>query len=576
MTSDELASEEERRPVPSGDLTEELHALRVESARLRYELSRLRDRRTVRLALAIGALSSDGPGRAWDALRGRAPRQDVPGPRVVPRRAPFPHLRAVTTGRGELLAGACARTRITPRTGVPVVARDRPDLLLVDEVVGWREGELTELTAAVRAHGGSVVTVGTAAGDAVPTADLHVLRTAAGAHRTGGCADDRPDGPAGGGPGGPAGSDDGEPGILRVPGVVDLSVANPVGLEPLPAHRRDDAGAITLAEARHQPVVVVAEPAAVGIDRCLALLAAGAVLVAGHDRTLAAALVGLDATTSDLVLGPPGQEPTDLATRAATLLGDDELRHRVSVRLRRHVQRHCSTRLALERIVVALDRDRPPSRRISVLLATRRPDRVGQVLADLTAQHHDDLEVVLLPHGDAPLPEAVAAPGLRVQRVPAERPLGAVLDVGLELVTGAYVAKVDDDDRYGSDHLADLVGALEVSGAAIVGRRSHGVYLEDQDRTIRPGPGSEERYENHLPGGTLLLPADTLRATRWRHVPNAVDTELIRSIHLAGGAAYSSHRYGYVRVRHGDHTWAAQDGWDGPASAGFDHTLLEA
>lgn len=557
MTSDELASEEGPTPVPSGDLVAELHALRVESARLRYELSRLRDRRTVRVALAVGALSSDGPRRAWEALRGRAPRQDVPGPQLVPRRAPFPHLRAVTTGPGELLAGACARTRVTPRTGVPVVARDRPDLLLVDEVVGWREGELAGLIAAVRAHGGSVVTVGTAAGDALPRADLHVLRTADGSHPT-------------------AGRGDEQPGSLRIPGAVDLSAAGPVGLAPLPAHRRDDAGAITLAEARNQPVVVVAEPAVVGIDRCLCLLAAGAVLVAGHDRTLAAALEGLDAATSALVLGPPGEGATDREARVAALLGDDELRHRVSVRLRRHVQRHCSTRLALERIVVALDRDRPPSQRISVLLATRRPDRVGQVLADLAAQQHGDLEVVLLPHGDAPLPDAVTAPGLRVQRVAAERPLGAVLDAGLELVTGTYVAKVDDDDRYGSDHLADLVSALEVSGAAIVGRRSHGVYLEDQDRTIRPGPGGEERYENHLPGGTLLLPADTLRATRWRHVPNAVDTELIRSIHLAGGAAYSSHRYGYVRVRHGDHTWAARDGWDGPASAGFDHTLLEA
>jgi len=50
--------------------------------------------------------------------------------------------------------------------------------------------------------------------------------------------------------------------------------------------------------------------------------------------------------------------------------------------------------------------------------------------------------------------------------------------------------------------------------------------------------------------------ADVLRALRWRHVPNAVDTELVRAIHLAGGACYSTHRFGFVRTRHGDHTYA--------------------
>ena len=554
-----------------GDPTGELDALRRENAQLRYELSRLRDRRTVRTALAIGGLRRQGPRRAWEALRGRAPRQDVPGPEVLPWRPPFPYLRAVSTGDGRLLAGACAHSAVTPDTGVPIVLRDRPDLLLVDDVGGWRPAELAELVAATRSQGGAVVTVGAAAEEAWGQADLHVTRTADATHVTGATAAGSPPEVAGAAGAAARGGTH-----LYLPGVVDLLAASPAGADPAPAHRRDDPRAVGLAEARRQPVVVLPEVAALGVDRCLALIAAGAVVVAGHDRRLLDALSGLDPATRELVIAPPGAGAAAREERVDRLLADDDLRNRVAVRLRRAVQQGCSSRVALERIVAALDRGRPAGRRISVLLATRRPERVGQVLADLAAQRHDDIEVVLLPHGDAPLPANVTASGLRVERVSASRPLGAVLDVGLDLVSGDYVAKVDDDDRYGRDHLGDLLGALEISGAGIVGRRSHGVYLEDQDRTVRPRSEHEERYENHLPGGTLLVPADTLRSTRWRHVPNAVDTELIRSVHLVGGSAYSSHRYGYVRVRHGDHTWAGEDGWRGSATDGFDHTLLEA
>ena len=48
-----------------------------EAARLRYELARLQDRRTVRTALALTSLRRHGRGAAWAALTGRLPRLDA-------------------------------------------------------------------------------------------------------------------------------------------------------------------------------------------------------------------------------------------------------------------------------------------------------------------------------------------------------------------------------------------------------------------------------------------------------------------------------------------------------------------
>ena len=534
-----------------------------EAARLRYELARLQDRRTVRTALALTSLRRHGRGTAWAALTGRLPRLDVPGPSRVPGRPPYPHLRVAHTGDGSLVAGAAAAERLDPTGAEVVLDRDRPDLLLIDAIDGFDPDRLRSLATRVREHGGAVVTADPRARDAVDDADLQVVRTDLHTMRTDVAGEEA-------GSSTPPGDDH-----LVVPGAVDVRAWSPVGLDDAtPAHRRNDAGALTLADARRQPVVAVPDVPAIGVRRCLELLAAGAVVVAVDHPELRAALDGLDPTTRDEVLVPAGT----LDASVEALLADDDRRRRSSVRLRRHVQTSLSTRRVVQRIVTTLGIDRAPDERLSVLLASRRPDRVRPVLDALAAQRHADLEVLLLPHGDAPLDDGVADhPVLdRIERVDGSRPLGAVLNVGLDLATGAYIAKIDDDDRYGPDHLSDQLLALHASGAQIVGRRVHAVYHEATDRTVLPPPGGEERFEDHLPGATMVLPADVLRAVRWRHVPRAVDTELVRAIHLDGGAAYTSHRYGFVRVRHTDHTAHGVGEDAGTSVPGSDPSLLEA
>lgn len=515
---------------------------RREAARLRYELARLRDRRTVRAALAVTDLRRAGPRAALAALRGRSPRLDVPGPDRVPLRPVFPHLRAVCTGSGELLASTAIHERITPTTATTTLDRDRPDLLLVDGVRGWTAPELAGLRAAARERGLPVVTLGPEAAAALPDAELRV-----------------------------AGSAPVQGAGLEVGAVVDVRTWSPVGLDDAtPAHLSDEAAVLTPVAARRQPVVAVPEVAAMGHRRCLELLAAGAVVVTGPDARLRAALAGSGG--EDLVIAEHHRE---VEHRVDRLLGDDDLRRRVSVRLRRHVHRHWSTRAALVAITSALGWDAPPDERISVLLATRRPERLVEVAEDLAGQRHVTMELLVLPHGDAPLPDRL--PGVdRVVRVPAERPLGAVLNVGLDAARGRYCAKVDDDDRYGRDHLGDQLLALHHSGAELVGRRVHGIYDEVAGVTLHPDPGGEERFEDHLPGGTLLLEAATLRQVRWRNVPNNVDGQLVRAIHLHGGSVYSGHRYGYIRVRHGDHTYDPRVAWQGSQVPGLDTGLLEA
>jgi hypothetical protein len=101
--------------------------------------------------------------------------------------------------------------------------------------------------------------------------------------------------------------------------------------------------------------------------------------------------------------------------------------------------------------------------------------------------------------------------------------------------------------------------ALDYSGADGVGRWSNETHLVDADVTVAQDLDRQERWAHHLPGATMLVRGDVLRAVRFRRVPRHVDTHLLRSIHAAGGAAYATHRFGFIRRRHGDHTYDPGD-----------------
>ncbi len=204
---------------------------------------------------------------------------------------------------------------------------------------------------------------------------------------------------------------------------------------------------------------------------------------------------------------------------------------------------------------------------VSILLATRRPALLPQALAAVAGQTYPRLELVLALHGNerafAGAERCVAELPLpyRIVPVSGSAPLGAVLNAAVAAAGGALLTKMDDDDRYGADHVWDLVLAREYSRAQLVGKGAEFVYLAASHRTIHRFRGQGEAYRDYLQGGTMLIARDDLeRVGGWRNVPCGVDLALIEDVLRAGGAVYRTHGAGHLLVRHGDrHTWDAGD-----------------
>lgn len=208
----------------------------------------------------------------------------------------------------------------------------------------------------------------------------------------------------------------------------------------------------------------------------------------------------------------------------------------------------------------------PPSREsVSVVLATRRPELLPHALAQVASQTHRRLELVLGLHGDGfdrPRVDRLVAEALphihcEVVVAPARVRFGAVLARATRAASGRLVAKFDDDDRYGPDHVADLVLARRYSGADVVGKSFEYIHFPDLDVTVQRPIHPAEAYTRFVAGGTLLVAADDLAAVGgWRPVRRGVDRALLDAVRAAGGSAYAMTGLGYVYVRHGDgHTW---------------------
>lgn len=194
-----------------------------------------------------------------------------------------------------------------------------------------------------------------------------------------------------------------------------------------------------------------------------------------------------------------------------------------------------------------------PRPSVSVVMATRRPDLLDHALAQVERQRGVDVELVLAPHGFAADP-----PGVKVVAMPADAVFGDVLNAAVAAAEGDVVLKMDDDDWYSPDLVADLLRARAYSGADLVGAPDDLYYLEDRDLTLRLGhPG--EVYKGFVAGGTMLVGRDHLRELGgFASVPRHVDKALTSTVREAGGTVYRTHGLGYVLRRTASgHTWDA-------------------
>jgi glycosyltransferase involved in cell wall biosynthesis len=200
---------------------------------------------------------------------------------------------------------------------------------------------------------------------------------------------------------------------------------------------------------------------------------------------------------------------------------------------------------------------------VSVILSTRRESWLEHGIAQVARQTYEPRELVVCLHGDEFAPgtsERIRSlyPGeCQVIRVDSELTLGDALNAGVETAKGELVTKMDDDDYYSTEHLWDLVLALEYSGADLAGKGAEFVYLQWVDLTMRRFMGDGESDHPRLAGGAMMARKAPLQAIGgWPSRSRGEDTWIVRNFKDSGRDTYRTHGFGYILNRHGQgHTW---------------------
>jgi hypothetical protein len=197
-----------------------------------------------------------------------------------------------------------------------------------------------------------------------------------------------------------------------------------------------------------------------------------------------------------------------------------------------------------------------------VLVATIRPDDLSSLLSQLLQQSLPVFELRLGLHGvelTTAHKKQISALNRRkvktfVQKFDPEKTLGTVLS-GLASETNCeFIAKMDDDDYYGPEHLRDLLDAAIDTGAEVVGRAMNYIYLEPLHVTLRKfGRGSMqtvEHYSDWICGGTILAKRTSAQTAGWfGDGRSAVDQFLLSGVTNNGGKIWRTFGAGYIYRR---------------------------
>jgi Glycosyl transferase family 2 len=200
--------------------------------------------------------------------------------------------------------------------------------------------------------------------------------------------------------------------------------------------------------------------------------------------------------------------------------------------------------------------------RVSVLLATRRPDHVPHALRQVVRQRGAEVELVLATHGfeaDTSVVRALTGPSavdVQTFAAPAEESFGRVLNAAARRATGDVLLKMDDDDWYGPDFVRDLLLARDYSGADVVGCPPEFMYVEPLFVTVRRRDATEQ-YRPVVAGGTMMVSREAFGAVGgFRDTRKYVDANLFRAVRAAGGTIYRTHGLNYMLRRQASgHTW---------------------
>ncbi|TYP79800.1 glycosyltransferase [Paenibacillus methanolicus] len=204
---------------------------------------------------------------------------------------------------------------------------------------------------------------------------------------------------------------------------------------------------------------------------------------------------------------------------------------------------------------------------VSVVTCTNRAAYIDNLFRNFARQRHARKELILVVNDDrislAPYVKIARELGnVRIYRQPGNRSLGFCLNYAVQQARYGYVAKFDDDDYYAPYYLSEGLLTFRDSGADVIGKRSHYMYLKGSRTLIHRFPQDEHRKVAMLPGATLIMKRKVALRVRFPNISVGEDDQFCLRCRRLGYVVYSGGKSNFTAVRRrnsSNHTWIISD-----------------
>lgn len=209
---------------------------------------------------------------------------------------------------------------------------------------------------------------------------------------------------------------------------------------------------------------------------------------------------------------------------------------------------------------------------VTVVTASNRPNMIERIVTNIARQEHPRIEAIIVTQGYSSLDEDRLRTQLAQNAPHLERliliednsttPLGSRLNRAIDEATGAYVAKMDDDDFYFPKYLSDMLLPFSFGNWGLVGKREIFVHLEGQDATYVRFANERHQSTSFVAGPTFVAKTEVLRSNRFAPVNHGEDSSLLKQLELKGIGIYATDPFNFIQYRSASpaqHTWQVDD-----------------
>lgn len=252
------------------------------------------------------------------------------------------------------------------------------------------------------------------------------------------------------------------------------------------------------------------------------------------------------------------------------LIDDDEARNKSAHLGYRHVMKNHTYTHRIGNILdkIGIDsRVESSNPKISLITCTNRPEMISNILENYDRQLWQNKELNLIIDCDKKKFKQIVQQlkdrkDIHLELVKPGLSLGECFNLGMELSSGQFIGKFDDDDLYGPHYLSDQMLPFEYTDADIVGKLCSFMYHEKSNSTYLRFSTNRHKYGDLVLGPTFLFKKAVAEKVKMQNLSRGEDTNFLKDCIKAGFKIYSTDPYNFVYMRkkvEGFHTWDATD-----------------